>query len=158
SEVVPRQPPWPRRPACGPFTGGTPGPRARALPCPPVEQKGKILWTAPPAQSILSVWAHSPAVPMLCRAGSPLMSRVHDEARTVDLGPTPQPEASRQQFEAAWQAVPAGGPPPRIDDYLTQVSPEESPSLREDLQRIQRDFQKGQPPSGYLETEVILPA
>jgi tetratricopeptide (TPR) repeat protein/tRNA A-37 threonylcarbamoyl transferase component Bud32 len=86
------------------------------------------------------------------------MSKVPAADRTVDLGLTPQFDAIRRQFAAALRAVRAGGPPPMIDDFLAQASPGDRPFLREDLQRIQRDFQKGQPPSGYLETEYIAPA
>jgi serine/threonine protein kinase/tetratricopeptide (TPR) repeat protein len=76
-----------------------------------------------------------------------------DKDRTTFLPLAQHGETLRREFMAAWEAALAGEPPPRIDAYLARAPEAERTALEEELQRIERDFQKHSLPG----TEVISP-
>jgi tetratricopeptide (TPR) repeat protein len=60
----------------------------------------------------------------------------HPDVATVDLLPQPKPDPRRERFAAAWEQALRGGIPPRIDDFLAEVSAAERDALRRQLEHI----------------------
>src|SRR5262245_305063 len=61
---------------------------------------------------------------------------------TCELSPAARREGIRRQFEAAWQEALTGGPPPALEAYLAGADAAELGELREELRRIERDYQR----------------
>jgi tetratricopeptide (TPR) repeat protein/tRNA A-37 threonylcarbamoyl transferase component Bud32 len=76
------------------------------------------------------------------------------EGEASDRERSEQASVLQRQFEAAWQEVLAGSPPPQIESYLAQASETDRPALHADLQRIERDYRQQHQTLEYISAEV----
>jgi tetratricopeptide (TPR) repeat protein/tRNA A-37 threonylcarbamoyl transferase component Bud32 len=78
--------------------------------------------------------------------------------QTVDLAPSGSREALRREFEDGWRVALRGGPRPQIEAYLARAREPDRTALRDELRRIDAEYQaRSAGPGAALTADMPLP-
>jgi len=91
------------------------------------------------------------------------MATSDHRAQAVAPGGVSSAEWVRRRFAEAWDQVPAGKPPPDLDQLLTHVPDSERPQLRQELQSLEQEYRtrasqsSNGPPEGTVDFAPAKP-